>query len=333
VQSVPESLQIFTNSNSNVVQSARMHMLEIANSARTPWVAYGDRYDNPSKWPSARHWNWGFSFICSINFGAIARTELGTRAPAGILGSTKATGQVFSGDLFQLNYKCPWPVGSGQLTFFGAASLDELVKSNSQKLRFLPPSSGGKLVEKLLSALFSPLKAISAWANKNAKVKPDSADWRPFWISPYVFFTPQATGKPHGGLKSPTSLGNFAQPDVILGVAREGRDFTRAQGTKYFGGRRSVSSGAGTGSVDFDYTAADWPRIPGLPGVLQLREGFNALCAAQVYYHRPGEWREMPNFFNPLWSARLMPVAESNAINSVPGSSAILTALKPFLLH
>jgi hypothetical protein len=73
--------------------------------------------------------------------------------------------------------------------------------------------------------------------------------------------------------------------------------------------------------------------VPGLPGVLQLRKGFNALCAAQVYYHRPGEWREMPNFFNPLWSARLMPVAESNAINSVPGSSAILTALKPFLLH
>ena len=332
VQSLLDSTQIFTNSNSNVVQSARMHMLEIANSARTPWVAYGDRYSNPSKWPSARHWEWGFSFICTIKFGAIARTELGSWAPAGLAGATKATGQVYSGDLFQLNYKCPI-VGSGQLTFFGAVSMDELWKGKDQKLRFLDPSSGKSAVEKLLSKLFTPLKAITAWANKKANVQPASADYRAFWISPYVFFAPQATGKPHGGLKSPSSLGNFAQPDVILGVAREGRDFNRVQGSKYFGGRRSVSSGAGAGHVDFDYLDADWPRIPGLPGVLQLRKGFNALCAAQVYYHRPGEWREMPNFFNPLWSARLMPVLESNAMNSVPGSGAVVAAFKPFLLH
>lgn len=36
-------------------------------------------------------------------------------------------------------------------------------------------------------------------------------------------------------------------------------------------------------------------------------QGINAIARAQVYYHRPGAWREPPNFFNPYWGARLAP--------------------------
>ncbi|MBI3179856.1 MAG: hypothetical protein HYZ27_09365, partial [Deltaproteobacteria bacterium] len=36
-------------------------------------------------------------------------------------------------------------------------------------------------------------------------------------------------------------------------------------------------------------------------------EGINVIARAQVYYHRPGAWREPPNFFNPYWGARLAP--------------------------
>ena len=126
-------------------------------------------------------------------------------------------------------------------------------------------------------------------------------------------------------------LGNFAQPDVVVGLARAGRDYDRAPGAqKYFGRRFGMRmGGAGNGSTDFTFLGGDATRAAGLPF---LREGLNAVAAAQVYYHRPGDWREVPNFFNPLWGARLMPIAESNAANLVPG---LLDnpLVRSFLLH
>jgi len=62
-----------------------------------------------------------------------------------------------------------------------------------------------------------------------------------------------------------------------------------------------------------------------LPGVL------NTFAAAQACYHRPGDWKEMPNFFNPLWGARLMPVLESNAAAKL-GLTAV-PLLQRLLLH
>ena len=86
---------------------------------------------------------------------------------------------------------------------------------------------------------------------------------------------------------------------------------------------------AGSGSADFAYERGDAPRLGNLP---LLHEGLNAFAAAQVYYHRPGDWREVPNFFNPLWGARLMPIAESNAANLLPGLVQN-PAVRSFLLH
>ncbi len=44
----------------------------------------------------------------------------------------------------------------------------------------------------------------------------------------------------------------------------------------------------------------------------------NVIARAQTYYHRPpsmggqgggdSNWKEMPNFFNPFWRAKLAPV-------------------------
>jgi len=119
---------------------------------------------------------------------------------------------------------------------------------------------------------------------------------------------------------------------VVIGLSLEAADSdAEGRGTD----RRRFSwngRGAGTASVDFRSTNADAPWIPGLPRSLQpLPHGLNAFAAAQAYYHRPGDWKEMPNFFNPLWGARLMPVLESNVaakigLTSVPG-------LRQLLLH
>ncbi len=37
-------------------------------------------------------------------------------------------------------------------------------------------------------------------------------------------------------------------------------------------------------------------------------QGLNVLARAQTYYHRPGNWHEQPNFFNPYWKPRLASV-------------------------
>lgn len=39
-----------------------------------------------------------------------------------------------------------------------------------------------------------------------------------------------------------------------------------------------------------------------------LTEGMTAIARGQTYYHRPGNWAEQPNFFNPYWRPRLASV-------------------------
>jgi hypothetical protein len=39
----------------------------------------------------------------------------------------------------------------------------------------------------------------------------------------------------------------------------------------------------------------------------------NAMARAQTYYHRPGNWAEQPNFFNPYWRPRLASVFQGRA--------------------
>lgn len=43
-------------------------------------------------------------------------------------------------------------------------------------------------------------------------------------------------------------------------------------------------------------------QLAGLPS------GVTAISRAQTYYHRPGNWAEQPNFFNPYWRPRLASV-------------------------
>lgn len=322
-----DSVKMLVNSKDDRTQQDRLHMIEVANSARTAWVAYGDRYGNPSASPAARHWGWKLG---CITVGAVSRTELGSYAPkGGIGGANNAPGQVFSGDRSQIAAKCSI-LGikvEGTISLFGMSTLDHLFMTKSAE--YFGPG-GDKWWAKLLGYLLGglgPFKAMVSYAQNQAKVNPDA---RLFWISPYVSFAPRAAGKPGGGVLS--ALGNFAQPDVILGLAHQGVDYNRQTGAAGVFGRRFTlnGGGAGRGTVDFRYLDTDTPRLPGAAGNLALlHKGFNALCAAQVYYHRPGDWREMPNFFNPLWGARLMPVMDSNAasalgLGKVPGLSRLL---------
>ncbi|ATB34515.1 hypothetical protein MEBOL_008020 [Melittangium boletus DSM 14713] len=58
---------------------------------------------------------------------------------------------------------------------------------------------------------------------------------------------------------------------------------------------------------------------------LSLAEGMNVISRGQTYYHRPGNWAEQPNFFNPYWRPRLAAVWQGK--NSLPLINQLSNAL------
>ena len=308
-------------------------MLEIANSARQPWVADGDRHDRPSWSPGARHFRWTL-VPGLLSYGNRARTEMGGFAP-GARGATDS--QIWSGQQNALDYRFRlWKIHfSGSTPFFTFVAMDQVQArptvrpfTNSYFGGFSPRALLGKALGVVVPFLGPLDKLMLSWASKTRP----KADHRFLLLAPYVYFAPRASNRPQPGPLG--ALGNFAQPDVLVGLALEGRDYDQEQGApRLFGQRFSWQGGSSRrGAVDFRYGDRDWPRIGGLPRKLQvLHKGLNAFAAAQVYYHRPGDWREQPNFFNPLWGARLMPLRESNAAARL-GLSAV-PLFQKLLLH
>jgi hypothetical protein len=319
-ENAAESAGILTGSRGEAVQQARLHMAEIANSARQPWVAYGDQHDDPGFSPMARHFRWKVSLgMASLELGSVARTELGIFPPG-----TRGLSQVWSAQRLRLVAKA---FGfSKRLDVLSLVEMDQLFArppraEHQYSLLFSVPG----WLRPILPGVGAVRDAMSAALRRSAPVPSQ----RVFWMAPYVSFAPRARGAPAPGPAAP--LGNFAQPDVVVGLSLPAKELNADAGVT----RKRFSwngRGAGTASADFRFTDADGPRIPGLPQQLQaLRPGLNAIAAAQAYYHRPGDWREMPNFFNPLWGARLMPVLESNAAASL-GLTAV-PLLRQVLLH
>jgi len=324
-QNAAESVEMLTSSTSDAVRQARLHMIEIANSARQPWVAYGDRAGDPSLSPMARHFRVGLSVgVASLRVGSVARTELGLFSPDG--GSGDPVAQVWSAQRLQI-------VGKA----FGFRRSANVLSMVAMDQLYAPPPGAENQYALLFSVplwLNAVLPGLGEVRDAMSAAVRDSEPFPPqrlFWLSPYVYFAPQARGRPESGPAG--RLGNFAQPDVVVGLSLPARDLNAEPGASIHARRLSWNGKrAGSAATDFRFGESDGVRIPGVPRVLQpLRPGLNAFAAAQACYHRPGDWREMPNLFNPLWSARLMPVLESNAAAKL-GLSRI-PLLEQLLLH
>src|SRR5207237_112943 len=80
---VADSGKILLNDKDDSVQLARAHMIEIANSARDPWVAYGARWSDPSKPPVA---SWATSCAACSPGWSVPQRELGRRLTRGSSG-------------------------------------------------------------------------------------------------------------------------------------------------------------------------------------------------------------------------------------------------------
>ena len=231
---------------------------------------------------------------------------------------------------------------TGLARFFDLYTLDQLIPIGDQHTYqgyALLSLTGNRFLRAAIGGVLSLLANLGngAYSYAQGSAGDIQMDERLMWISPYVFFAPSTKAGPAGGVSAVSpGLGNFGQPDVVLGVAQSSAAFNAppAGNANAFLNQRQVggivSVNGNSGAVNYQYTSADQPGGGTLPAALSLQPGFNAVCAAQAYYHRPGDWREMPNFFNPLWAARLMPVAESNAGAALFLDNAAVSAV---LLH
>ncbi|MHB8419840.1 MAG: TadE/TadG family type IV pilus assembly protein [Myxococcales bacterium] len=76
------------------------------------------------------------------------------------------------------------------------------------------------------------------------------------------------------------------------------------------------------------YTYNNGITLPkGDPNYKEGREALYGLSQGLAYYHRPGDWQEPPNFYNPFWRAKLQPVQLSNGGSQVKAKLDVLEAL------
>jgi hypothetical protein len=68
-------------------------------------------------------------------------------------------------------------------------------------------------------------------------------------------------------------------------------------------GKISFSVGKSAATLEMDNT-----RMKLGIGGLTISDGMTVISRGQTYYHRPGNWAEQPNFFNPYWRPRLAAV-------------------------
>ncbi|AKU93311.1 pilus assembly protein TadG-related protein [Vulgatibacter incomptus] len=109
----------------------------------------------------------------------------------------------------------------------------------------------------------------------------------PWWgITPYMAFDPSGAGCEH-------HASEHCQPDVWVAL-------------KLPQSRVNLAPGGRSAAVDVEV---------GVPGGTARASnasgdegGMKAVSRALAYYHRPGNWQEQPNFFNPFWRAKLAPV-------------------------
>lgn len=112
-------------------------------------------------------------------------------------------------------------------------------------------------------------------------------------ITPYVLSRP-VTDWPQAD--------HFGQPCNFVALVKKMPKLAFAKKWSFSGASQK------TGTLDTTQHKELYGR--GTPGRDMWGYDMAAFAVGRAYYHRHGDWKEPPNFFNPLWKARLVPVRE-----------------------
>ncbi|WNG19466.1 TadE/TadG family type IV pilus assembly protein [Cystobacter fuscus] len=100
--------------------------------------------------------------------------------------------------------------------------------------------------------------------------------------------------------------------------------------------RTNFMKGQGSGHIDGNGELDMTQDKTGNGIFTEATGGMLAMSVGRAIYHRPGNWKEEPNFYNPLWTARLAPVTTHWEQQLVGIMTAVMTnwgAVEPWMLN
>ena len=308
----------------------RAFMTEITNSARHQWTAYGGKQCNFLSGLLIPRRCFG-RFFGILEIGKEARTEWGAfKKQSGFWNSLFGiTDQIYSVDQFRVEIKI---FGFGIKFTIGAwAAADRKLGGHEAPVDVDPICPGGRIIKKICKRLLKPITRPMAEAASVA-VRDVGFMGGGGKHHLHVGQMPFAKYRPTGRFSSRLDPQRyFNQPPTLVMITlpkaellRTGRPFMGK-----FGARIGTLTGSNSNLDDkfgakvgappkrgwrsqVDFEAGNDRPLP------FMQPGFTAMSAALAYYHRPGDWREPPNLFNPFWGAKLMPVPEFPTIASNP---------------
>jgi hypothetical protein len=170
---------------------------------------------------------------------------------------------------------------------------------------------GGGFQEPVPPLVF-PIPPDKPWGNSH-RMEPGGHPWTGAPLAPYVKFMPGPKTR------------EYNQPSTWMYLNKKPKDFqTDANKKPWHMGDLSVNGvprgnyvrndTGNNADVSFKATGGSSTTLDTTVGgerqaILPIFQGLNVIARGQVYYHRPDDWQEQPNFFNPFWRARLAPVA------------------------
>ncbi|MFL5350462.1 MAG: pilus assembly protein TadG-related protein [Hyalangium sp.] len=134
-------------------------------------------------------------------------------------------------------------------------------------------------------------------------------------IVPFMHFEPGQYGDTCGGAANEDAATrykhDFNQPSTWVALNKTPDQVTNANHTDWDGtGSNDISLLNDEGKVNWKFSSTT-PTLEmqnKRKKFLSAIDGLNVISRGQTYYHRPGNWAEQPNFFNPYWRPRLASV-------------------------
>ena len=281
----------YTKRSDAASQDAYKLMAELCHGSRTPQFVSNRRGTFPPG---------GMAILANVmgsKMGQTKFTKSGTMSGAEIkaIGNegNYPVGKYLSSDDFAQQATGFATIGLANVAWTGNNKLGDAIaayESKGKHYRYKGGKTSGMLSPDGRGVIAFPL--IKGGPTKTMETK-DHAPWPGF--APFFKFKPNAE-----------RTSDYGQPSTWIFLNKHHKDFQSYWGSHQDGKAPWFSKFSwkqGNKEVRLDTTIGGKRNS-------YFFEGLNVISRGMAYYHRPDNWVEHPNFFNPFWRARLAPVGQ-----------------------